>query len=293
MLDAMANGQLSLIGTGGLPTGRLWEAWLSQRTTTARFTAKVHHRAPQACWFWIGALGSDGHGRFRVGSRPAATSWVVTAHVFAYQHAHGLCHQRLLTADVVIRHRCDEASCQNPHTCSSAPPRTTPATTAPADTASVARSPTSAAPPDARSRSARPSSPPGSTAPPRPKPRSPQRSSPVTPPPTSRPCSTTSPPDRRRRKRRLGSTTLTNRQDPVSVHLSHHWSAACHGSDQLTQDSRCERDDPTTGRDPAVPQRPRLARQHQLGSTLVQMRQNRVELRPQPSLHIRINGHTP
>jgi hypothetical protein len=114
MLDAMANGQLSLIGTGGLPTGRLWEAWLSQRTTTARFTAKVHHRAPQACWFWIGALGSDGHGRFRVGSRPAATSWVVTAHVFAYQHAHGLCHQRLLTADVVIRHRCDEASCQNP-----------------------------------------------------------------------------------------------------------------------------------------------------------------------------------
>jgi hypothetical protein len=30
------------------------------------------------------------------------------------EHAHGPCHQRLLTADVVIRHRCDEASCQNP-----------------------------------------------------------------------------------------------------------------------------------------------------------------------------------
>ncbi len=107
-------GQLALIGTGGVPTAGLWEAWLTERTTTGRFTTKVHHRAPEACWFWTGALGSDGHGRFRVGSRPAGTSWVVTAHVFAYQHAHGLCVARLLTADVVIRHRCDEASCQNP-----------------------------------------------------------------------------------------------------------------------------------------------------------------------------------
>ncbi len=110
----MVNGQLALIGTGGLPTPRLWETWLAERATTGRFTAKVHHRSPDACWFWLGALGSDGHGRFRVGSRPAGTSWVVTAHVFAYQHAHGLCVQRLLGADVVIRHHCDEASCQNP-----------------------------------------------------------------------------------------------------------------------------------------------------------------------------------
>ncbi len=34
--------------------------------------------------------------------------------MFAYQHAHGLSIQRLLNHDVVIRHRCDEASCQNP-----------------------------------------------------------------------------------------------------------------------------------------------------------------------------------
>jgi hypothetical protein len=34
--------------------------------------------------------------------------------VFAYQHAHGLNLDRLLRADLVIRHRCDEASCQNP-----------------------------------------------------------------------------------------------------------------------------------------------------------------------------------
>ena len=110
----MAHGQLALFGAGGLTTPQLWERWLTSPATTDRFDAKVHRRDPGACWFWIGALGSDGHGRFRAGSRGAGTSWVITAHVFAYQHAHGLCIQRLMDTDVVIRHRCDEASCQNP-----------------------------------------------------------------------------------------------------------------------------------------------------------------------------------
>ena len=39
---------------------------------------------------------------------------MIAAHVFAYQLAHGLCAARLLAPDVVIRHRCDEACCQNP-----------------------------------------------------------------------------------------------------------------------------------------------------------------------------------
>ena len=39
---------------------------------------------------------------------------MIAAHVFAYQLAHGLCTARLLASDVVIRHRCDEACCQNP-----------------------------------------------------------------------------------------------------------------------------------------------------------------------------------
>ena len=39
---------------------------------------------------------------------------MVTAHVVAYQHAYGLSIERLMNDDVVIRHRCDEASCQNP-----------------------------------------------------------------------------------------------------------------------------------------------------------------------------------
>ena len=40
---------------------------------------------------WCGALDADGHGSYRAGSRRSGTSWVIAAHVFAYQLAHGLC----------------------------------------------------------------------------------------------------------------------------------------------------------------------------------------------------------
>ena len=106
--------QLALVGTGGLPTARQWAGWLSDPDTVARFTAKVYRRAGDACWPWCGALDADGHGSYRAGSRGRGTSWVIAAHVFAYQLAHGLCAARLLAPDVVIRHRCDEACCQNP-----------------------------------------------------------------------------------------------------------------------------------------------------------------------------------
>lgn len=105
--------QPSLLGCGAVST-RLWTWWLADADTRRRFAAKVHRRSASACWFWTGAIGSDGHGRFRAGSRTTGTSRVITAHVYAYQHAYGLCSQRLLHAEVVIRHRCDEASCQNP-----------------------------------------------------------------------------------------------------------------------------------------------------------------------------------
>lgn len=39
---------------------------------------------------------------------------MVTAHLYAYQLAYGLCGDRLLVDGVVIRHICDEAACQNP-----------------------------------------------------------------------------------------------------------------------------------------------------------------------------------
>ena len=106
--------QLALVGTGGLPTSGQWAGWLTDPDTVARFTAKVYRRAGDACWPWCGALDADGDGSYRAGSRTTGTSWVIAAHVFAYQLAHGLCTARLLASDVVIRHRCDEACCQNP-----------------------------------------------------------------------------------------------------------------------------------------------------------------------------------
>ena len=60
---------------------------------------------------------STGHGKFRAGSRAGAgtgapASRIVTAHVYAYQLHHGVIPAHL-AGQVVIRHRCDETSCQN------------------------------------------------------------------------------------------------------------------------------------------------------------------------------------
>jgi hypothetical protein len=49
--------------------------------TRSRFEAKVHRRSPTDCWYWNGAIGSDGHGRFRAGSRSTGTSCVISAHL--------------------------------------------------------------------------------------------------------------------------------------------------------------------------------------------------------------------
>jgi hypothetical protein len=105
--------QPSLLDPGVVPPS-LWPGWLNDVDTRHRFTAKVHRRSPTACWYWTGAIGSDGHGRFRAGSRTAGTSRVVTAHLYAYQLEHGTFTARPPNIDLVVRHRCDEASCQNP-----------------------------------------------------------------------------------------------------------------------------------------------------------------------------------
>ena len=106
--------QPSLLGPGAIAPS-LWPQWLTDPDTRRRFAAKVHHRSPADCWYWTGAIGADGHGRFRAGSRTTATSRVITAHLFAYQLEHGMLPRRLLSGlDLVVRHRCDEASCQNP-----------------------------------------------------------------------------------------------------------------------------------------------------------------------------------
>ena len=83
----------------------------------ARYYRKVYWRGPGQCAFFLGALGSGGHGRFRAGTRRAAAdrpaSLVVPAHVYGYVLSRGIPGPDPVTGLLpVIRHRCDEPSCQ-------------------------------------------------------------------------------------------------------------------------------------------------------------------------------------
>ena len=98
----------------------MWQAWLADPDTRRRFETLVYRRRPGQCAYWLGAISSTGHGKFRAGSRtrarieaePAVPSRIVTAHVFAYQLHHGVI-PAPWAGQVVIRHRCDEASCED------------------------------------------------------------------------------------------------------------------------------------------------------------------------------------
>jgi hypothetical protein len=72
---------------------------------------------PGQCAFFLGALGSGGHGRFRAGTRRAVAdrpaSLVVPAHVYGYVLSRGIPGADPVSGLLpVIRHRCDEPSCQ-------------------------------------------------------------------------------------------------------------------------------------------------------------------------------------
>lgn len=90
-----------------------WKALSSDPATVERYEAKVYRGpGPTDCHWWLGAVSDTGHGKFRAGSRTAGTSRVVTAHVLGfaiYQDAALLEH-----SPMVVRHMCDEPSCQNP-----------------------------------------------------------------------------------------------------------------------------------------------------------------------------------
>jgi hypothetical protein len=96
----------------------MWQAWLDDPDTLRRFEALVYWRGPGRCAYWVGALSSTGHGKFRAGSRAraqaaaglAVPSRIVTAHVFAYQVCYGVIVAP--SAGRAIRHDCDETSCQ-------------------------------------------------------------------------------------------------------------------------------------------------------------------------------------
>lgn len=79
-----------------------------------RYETKVMVRG-QACWPWLGALTSHGHGRFWIGRQPTRdgrrTDHVMIAHRFGYALRHGF---RALEEAPVLAHACDEPWCQNP-----------------------------------------------------------------------------------------------------------------------------------------------------------------------------------
>jgi hypothetical protein len=95
----------------------LWAALAEDAETRVRYYSKVYWRGPGQCAFFLGALSSGGHGRFRAGTRrPVAdrpASLVVPAHVYGYVLSRGVPRPDPVTGVLpVIRHRCDEPSWQ-------------------------------------------------------------------------------------------------------------------------------------------------------------------------------------
>jgi len=85
-----------------------WLSLAADASTRARYEAKIHRSGDDACWFWFANLSSTGHAKIRAGSRTTGTSRMVTAHVLGWVIHHGQ------APPEVVRHTCDEASCQQP-----------------------------------------------------------------------------------------------------------------------------------------------------------------------------------
>ena len=54
------------------PDAVIWQAWLDDLDTLRRFEALIYCRGPDQCAYWLGAISSTGHGKFRAGSRARA-----------------------------------------------------------------------------------------------------------------------------------------------------------------------------------------------------------------------------
>ena len=74
-------------------------------------TRQSPHDGRSGCRIWVGAISGAGHGRFWLGVDDDGRDVVMIAHRFGYAHTHGLA---ALQAAQVIRHLCDEPSCQLP-----------------------------------------------------------------------------------------------------------------------------------------------------------------------------------
>lgn len=89
-----------------------WAALAADPATVESYRAKVYtDRGPDLCHYFLGAISSSGHGKLRAGSRKTGTSRVVTAHVLGFVIANGA---DALPEGHVVRHTCDESSCQLP-----------------------------------------------------------------------------------------------------------------------------------------------------------------------------------
>ncbi|WP_017559862.1 HNH endonuclease family protein [Nocardiopsis baichengensis] len=99
------------LGRRGAVPAELWRAWLDDPALLRRFRSLVCWRGPDRCAYWLGSIGSTGHGRLRVGSHTDGTRHVVGAHVAGFQIAHGVIEG---DPDAVVAHACDEPSCVAP-----------------------------------------------------------------------------------------------------------------------------------------------------------------------------------
>ncbi|MET7843679.1 hypothetical protein ABZT45_34760 [Streptomyces sp. NPDC005356] len=89
-----------------------WDRLAADRSIVARYEAKAYRGpGPGEHHWWLGAISDSGHGKLRVGSRTAGTRRVVNVHVLGWAIAHGATDLR---HGAVVRHTCDEPSCQNP-----------------------------------------------------------------------------------------------------------------------------------------------------------------------------------
>ena len=74
MTAAIRDGQQTLVTSPARAVAaridpELWLAWLADPDTQRRYEALVYRQGPKQCAFWLGAISSTGHGKFRAGSR--------------------------------------------------------------------------------------------------------------------------------------------------------------------------------------------------------------------------------
>jgi hypothetical protein len=105
-------------------TARQLERAVASPTIVARYHSHVVTTIASAgplgpCWWWIGAVAGNGHGRFYIGSDSVPTldgrvvrqTFTVIAHRFGFALHHGVDALRDVT---VLAHRCDNPLCQRP-----------------------------------------------------------------------------------------------------------------------------------------------------------------------------------